>query len=414
MSFMNQRQCFLVLLSLLSYGAQGAPVIFEDQPHKIPSDLVVLLGMMIGFFGVFIISLIVYCLQKLLRRGIRLTHEFPGSLDDAAQEAEEDRRALDELPPNEQELYFQAKDFLKLNPMNNQELTLSQNLIIQEKGVSAWEFRPHVECQEFIRVIDKTEIEFLNTGQELSIQTNFPIPKENEVYYFETKIYDLPNPENTLISIGIATSPYPYFRLPGRNRISASYDSTGHRRYNDPFPLEATIFPALEHGDVIGCGIKIASRTVFWTRNGKKLSESKIGGHIKLPKNLQLYPTVGSNNRCALHVNVGQAGYVFIEANVKKWGFGPLEGNEIPPPLYTKFNKDVLLESSDLDLNDLSLRNGDFPPDFWDAVDGSCEFNDVEENITLHTLGEDERSENMPSEQENVPDSPPLYDEVSR
>lgn len=43
--------------------------------------------------------------------------------------------------------------------------------------------------------------------------TNLPVPKQNEVYYWEAKIYD--KPEATLIAIGMATKPYPLFRLPG-------------------------------------------------------------------------------------------------------------------------------------------------------------------------------------------------------
>lgn len=43
--------------------------------------------------------------------------------------------------------------------------------------------------------------------------SNLPVPKQNEVYYWEAKIYD--KPENTSISIGMATKPYPLFRLPG-------------------------------------------------------------------------------------------------------------------------------------------------------------------------------------------------------
>ncbi|KAH3661521.1 hypothetical protein OGAPHI_006369 [Ogataea philodendri] len=391
----------------------GLPIGAQDALNSASIGYMIVIGIIIGSSIVIVIALIIYLFHELLRKGIRLTNEFPGSIDDAALEAEEDRRALDELPPNEQELYFQAKDFLKLNPMNNQDLTLSQNLIIQEKGVAAWEFRPHVECQDLISVANKTEIEFKNSGQELSIQTNFPIPKLNEVYYFETKVYELPNPQDTIFSVGLSTSPYPFFRLPGRNRISAAYDSNGYRRFNQPFPLQPSTFPVLEHGDVIGCGLRTTTRTLFWTRNGKKISESKIGGHIKVPKNLQLYPTIGANNKCELHVNMGQAGYVFIEGNVKKWGFGPLEGNEMPPPLYTKFNKDVLLESSDLDPSDLSLRNGDFPPDFWDTLDTPAEFSEVEENITLHSLKEiqdQELEQELEQELQQGPESPPGYE----
>jgi hypothetical protein len=59
----------------------------------------------------------------------------------------------------------------------------------------------------------RTEIEFFDS--ECSTLTNLPIPKQNEVYYWESKIYD--KPESTLISIGVATKPYPLFRLPGKS-----------------------------------------------------------------------------------------------------------------------------------------------------------------------------------------------------
>jgi hypothetical protein len=43
--------------------------------------------------------------------------------------------------------------------------------------------------------------------------SNLPVPKQNEVYYWEAKIYD--KPETTLLSIGMCTKPYPLFWLPG-------------------------------------------------------------------------------------------------------------------------------------------------------------------------------------------------------
>lgn len=48
--------------------------------------------------------------------------------------------------------------------------------------------------------------------------SNLPVPKQNDVYYWEAKVYD--KPENTLVSIGMATKPYPLFRLPGKAMTS--------------------------------------------------------------------------------------------------------------------------------------------------------------------------------------------------
>ncbi|RCK59191.1 Protein SSH4 [Candida viswanathii] len=134
-----------------------------------------------------------------------------------------------------------------------------------------------------------------------------------------------------------------------------------------------------------------SSNTIYLS----KVSESKIGGHIKnfkIPNQGQIFPTIGANNVCSVHVNLGQMGYVFIEANVKKWGYAPLEGNGPAPPVYKKFNSDILLERSEIDESDISDRENDFPPDFWDQGELESEANE-NERITLNTL-----------------DSPPSYD----
>jgi hypothetical protein len=90
------------------------------------------------------------------------------------------------------------------------DISLSQFLAIQEKGVSAWEFQPELEIANCF-VEGRTEIEFFDS--ECSVQTNLPIPKQNEVYYWEAKIYD--KPESTMIGVGLSTKPYPLFRMPG-------------------------------------------------------------------------------------------------------------------------------------------------------------------------------------------------------
>ena len=51
-------------------------------------------------------------------------------------------------------------------------------------------------------------------------------------------------------------------------------------------------------------------------------------------------------------------GFVFIEANVGKWGFAPLEGSLLPPPAYGKFRDTVLLESS---RTSMDSNNDDVP-----------------------------------------------------
>lgn len=90
------------------------------------------------------------------------------------------------------------------------DISLSQFLAIQEKGVSAWEFQPELEIANCF-VEARTEIEFFDS--ECSVQANLPVPKQNDVYYWEAKVFE--KPETTLVSIGMSTKPYPLFRLPG-------------------------------------------------------------------------------------------------------------------------------------------------------------------------------------------------------
>ena len=92
------------------------------------------------------------------------------------------------------------------------DISLSQYLAIQEKGVSAWEFEPELETANCF-VEARTEIEFFDL-ECTTVMSNLPVPKQNEVYYWEAKIYE--KTETSLVSIGMATKPYPLFRLPGK------------------------------------------------------------------------------------------------------------------------------------------------------------------------------------------------------
>lgn len=57
----------------------------------------------------------------------------------------------------------------------------------------------------------RTEIQFFSG--ECCVQTNLPLPRNQEVYYWEAKMFE--KPTTTMVSVGVATKPYPYWRLPG-------------------------------------------------------------------------------------------------------------------------------------------------------------------------------------------------------
>lgn len=301
-------------------------------------------GIMIGVFSVlgaagfcFLFFAVIYYFRYTQQGRVfldRITR--PGEYDDEQQFAKEEAEALEEMDDLQRAEYLRAKAFVQANPPESvqTDISLSQFLAIQEKGVSAWEFEPELEIANCF-VEGRTEIEFFDS--ECSVQSNLPIPKQNEVYYWEAKIYE--KPENTSIAIGVTTKPYPLFRLPGYHKSSIAYGSNGNRRYNQPFTPSA-YGPAYVQGDVIGVGYRPRTGTIFFTRNGKKLDDVAHG-----LKTQNFFPTVGAQGPCQVHVNFGQMGFVFIEANVKKWGLAPQTGSLAPPPPYGSEQGSILLDS---------------------------------------------------------------------
>jgi hypothetical protein len=194
----------------------------------------ILIGMLSAFGSAAIIAiilLVIWFFQYTQRGRIFLDRlGRPGEYDDEQAFLREEAEALDEMDDMQRMEYLRAKGaflsyevvwmvlmgytaFTQANPAESvqTDISLSQYLAIQEKGVSAWEFEPELEIANCF-VEARTEVEFYDS--ECSVQSNLPIPKQNEVYYWEAKIYD--KPENTSISIGLTTKPYPLFRLPGR------------------------------------------------------------------------------------------------------------------------------------------------------------------------------------------------------
>ncbi|KAK3709363.1 Protein ssh4 [Vermiconidia calcicola] len=299
----------------------------------------ILIGMLSAFGSAALVALIIAIIYffRYTNRGRIFLDRIgrPGEYDDEQQFLREEEDAIADMDDLQRAEYLRAKAFVQVNPPESMQtdISLSQFLAIQEKGVSAWEFEPELEIANCF-VEGRTEIEFFDS--ECSVQSNLPIPKQNEVYYWEAKLYD--KPESTMINIGVTTKPYPLFRLPGLHKYSIAYSSTGQRRYNQPF--SATNYgPPFVQGDVIGVGYRPRTGTIFFTRNGRKLEDVAHG-----LKSQNFFPTVGANGPCNIHVNFGQMGFVFIEANVKKWGLAPQTGSLAPPPPYGSEAGSILLE----------------------------------------------------------------------
>ncbi|ODV78310.1 SPRY-domain-containing protein [Suhomyces tanzawaensis NRRL Y-17324] len=250
-----------------------------------------------------------------------------------------------ELSPEEQNSYLRAQEFAKQNPpatahVRGRSYTLEIEEVIKECGVNAFQYDS--DDSEILNaryvVADKTELIFNNNDLPYSTATaafNYALPVKNRVYsdtvYFETKVFEFNNNTNpnAHFAIGLITKPYPTaFRLPGYNNFSIAYESTGNLKINQPFPTplqqhqgerseyNAQVLPPLEQSDIVGFGYVISSGTIFITRNGKKLMDIMKGVTI------DMYPAVGCFlTNAKFQTNIGQLGFVWVEANVRKYGF---------------------------------------------------------------------------------------------
>ncbi|KAI9345934.1 concanavalin A-like lectin/glucanase domain-containing protein [Pilaira anomala] len=293
--------------------------------------------------GIVVFFIVIVILLFFTRSPIELPLSFNGDLEDIPSDSEEEVASLSE---DARLSYERAKVWQEHHPPNSipTDITPPQFVSIQEKGVSAFEFEGEPEANCF--VAGRTEIQFLEG--ENCVQTNLPLPRNQEVYYWEAKLYD--KPESTTVSVGVATKPFPSWRLPGWNRYSIGYFSNnGSKCFSSPFNSKPYGLP-YKHGDVIGVGYRHRTGSIFFTKNGRKMEEAYAG------LRWNLFPTIGANGPCQIHVNLGQMGFVFVEANVKKWGLAPSQGTLSPPPAYGTERDTVLLDMGTSTVIDMPAR----------------------------------------------------------
>lgn len=274
------------------------------------------------------------------------------------------------------ESYKRSKDFEKENPsfikkfntMNN--LKLRQR--IQYRGLQSYQFLP--SCNEKLNsdgsvflpsyiINDKLNVIFTKDNESSSTIMNLPVPKNNkDCSYFECKIHmnELQS-SKSLFSVGLVTIPYPYYRLPGFESISIGYESSGDLRINNC--VSEGVLPALRNGDVLGFGYRYKTGLIFITHNGKKALDIPNKHSIELFVSCGL---IGPNSSLNLQFNIGQIGYLFIEANVRKYAFDSnLEGTVGVPPSYQNKEKDkLLLKTDSVDALPDGEKNQVMPPEY--------------------------------------------------
>eukprot|EP00126_Sphaerothecum_destruens_P012495 Sdes_comp21413_c0_seq1m20047 len=140
------------------------------------------------------------------------------------------------------------------------------------------------------------------------IQSNRIVERDiaTQISYFEITVASIL--EESRFSIGFASKPYPFFRLPGLDRYSIAYNSdTGHLSFNGSYFGDGS---PLKVGDIVGCGIGNefeGRQTFFFTLNGVRLpsdleTSDLIGRH---------FATLGAFGGCTLHVNWGSRPFMY-------------------------------------------------------------------------------------------------------
>lgn len=298
--------------------------------------------------------------------------------------------------------------------LENIELDFKNNRIL--KLLKAYNYRAYIPKSIPYLIEDLVEINFKPTqinGISYSTLLNLPIPtvnRKNDIIYFETKLLEF-NMLTTFVSIGLVTNPnYPNFQLPGYLPYSFAIGSNGNLRITKKSNNELNgsdssvddeaniVLPQLSEGDVIGLGYRSISGTIFLTHNGKLIHE--VVKYFKF----QMYPCIGFkslatldkvNNGCKINVNLGQMGFVYFEANVKKLGFCENRNDGLigAPPIYNKTNQtnEILLDKGD-----------DIPPDyptdeetFFGPIVGSS----TAEKLTDDTTAEDKKAAKATAEE---------------
>ncbi|KAH9912852.1 uncharacterized protein BXZ73DRAFT_55804 [Epithele typhae] len=140
--------------------------------------------------------------------------------------------------------------------------------------------------------------------------------------YFEVKVLRMD--DEAVVAVGTACRPYPPFRLPGWNRLSAGLHLDDVRKFFEDPSGGQTYAPgsALARagraaaGDTVGVGFAWATGALFFTHNGARLPDAYLGAYAPRAAH-DVYAAVGvaGPGVCALEVNFGAREFEWKEGN---------------------------------------------------------------------------------------------------
>jgi hypothetical protein len=226
---------------------------------------------------------------------------------------------------DERERAKKAIDFLKQNAPKKYRLNAEERINLQEGRLRAWKIaEPDLGLAESVGakikaeyrindVPDGSQIKIKKTNGDISFQSNYPLIPVTTNDYFEVTVDS--KPSECVAALGIATKPYPAFRLPGWDQMSVGYHGDdGHKFVNNNEGGEP-YGPTFGERDVVGCGIECKDENkrncaVYFTLNGLRLDNATNNLN-----NVEYgyFPTVGCFGACTLTVNFGQTPFRYYK-----------------------------------------------------------------------------------------------------
>jgi hypothetical protein len=110
---------------------------------------------------------------------------------------------------------------------------------------------------------------------------------------------------NDCVAVGLATESFHvHSRMPGWDRKSFGYHGDDGGIFHSSGGMLKSYGPKFGPGDTVGCGIDYISKGIFYTLNGKFLGYAfkDIDNSVL---QTDLYPVVGLDTNCPIHVNFG-------------------------------------------------------------------------------------------------------------
>lgn len=138
-----------------------------------------------------------------------------------------------------------------------------------------------------------------------SVRGMHSIPAACGVYYFEIRV--ISKGKNGYVGVGLSDRSAPLSRLPGWEKCSYGYHADDGKAFASSAAGE-DYGPTFTTGDVIGCGINLMERNIFYTKNGINLGIA----FRDIPPQMNLYPTVGLQTHGeVVEANFGGQPFVF-------------------------------------------------------------------------------------------------------